>query len=133
VHQLFDFKKACESVWREVLYNILSELGIPMKLVKLMKICLNETYSRVRVGKYLSGMFQFRDGLKQGDTLSALLFNCELEYAIRRVQVNQYGLKRNSTHQLLVYADGVNILGKSIDTRKKNTEALIVASKEIGL
>jgi hypothetical protein len=51
VHQLYiDFKKAYDSVRREVLYNILIEFGIPMKLVRLVKMCLNETYSRVRVG-----------------------------------------------------------------------------------
>jgi len=55
-----------------------------------------------------------------------------LEYAIRRVQVNQDGLKLNGTHQLLVYAD-VNVLGGSVHTIKENTEALIVTSKEIGL
>jgi hypothetical protein len=44
VHQLFiDFKKACDSVRREVLYNILLEFGVPMKLVRLIKMCLNET------------------------------------------------------------------------------------------
>jgi hypothetical protein len=62
-----------------------------------------------------------------------LLFNFALEYAIRRVQANQEGLKLNVTHQLLVYADDVCILGGSVHAMKKNTEALVVASKEIGL
>src|SRR5215469_16211449 len=89
-------------------------------------------YSRVRVGKNLSDMFPIRNGLKQGDALSPLLFNFALDCAIRRVQVNQDGLKVNGTHQLLAYANDVNILGGSIHTVKKNAEALLVATKEIG-
>jgi len=78
-------------------------------------------------------MFPIRNGLKQGDALSPLLFNFALEYTLMRVQVNQDGLKLNGTHQVLVYADDVNILGGSVHTIKENAEALIVASKEIGL
>ena len=94
-------------------------------------MCLTETYSRFRVDKNLSDMFPIRNGLKQGDALSPLLFNFALEYTIRRVQVNQDGLKLNGKHQLLVYADEVNILEGSVHTVKENAEALIVAS-EIG-
>jgi hypothetical protein len=54
--------------------------------------------------------------LKEGDALSSLLFNFAIEYAIRRVQVNQDGLKLNVTHQLLAHADDVNILGGSVYT-----------------
>jgi hypothetical protein len=89
VHELFiDFKKAYDSVRREVLYNLF-EFGIPMKPVRLVKMCLNETYNRVWVGKHLSDTFPITNGLKQGDALSPLLINFALEYAIRSVQANQ--------------------------------------------
>jgi hypothetical protein len=78
-------------------------------------------------------MFSIQNGSKRADALSPLLFIFTLDYALKRVQVNQDGLKINGTHQSLVYADDVNILGGSVHTVKEATEALIVTGKRNGL
>jgi len=93
-----DFKRVCVSVRREVLYSVITEFGIPMKLVRQIKLFLNSTYNRVWVSKHLSDMFSFKNVLKQGNSLSAFLFSSSLEYAIRRFKDNQDGLKLKDSY-----------------------------------
>jgi hypothetical protein len=104
-----------------------------MKLVGLIKMCLNEIYNKGYIGKYFSYSFAVQNGVKQGAALEPLLFNFTLEYAIRKVQENYLGLKLKGTHQLLAYAENADLLGYNIDTIKKNTETLSDASRKVDL
>jgi hypothetical protein len=102
VCQLFiDSKKAYDSIRREVLYDILIHFGVTMKLASVIKMCLNKTYSRVRLDKHLSNKFPIRNVLRLGDALLPSLFTFGLEYAIRRIREIQEGLKLNAKRQLL--------------------------------
>ena len=67
----------------------------------------------------MSSSFPIENSLKQGDTLLALLFNFALEFTIREVQETNLGLDMNGTHQVLAYADGVNLIGNDQNNRKK--------------
>jgi hypothetical protein len=67
-------------------------------------------------------VFPFQNGLKHADALSPFIFSFALEYATRQVQENQGGLEMSGTHQLLVYAEHITILGKNINTFSKNKQ-----------
>jgi hypothetical protein len=94
-------------------------------------MCLNETYSKVRICKHLSDKYPIQNGFK-GDALSPLLFYFALKYGFMNVQENQVELKLNGAHHLLVYVDDVNLLGDNAYTIKENRN-FIDASKRVGL
>ena len=81
----------------------------------------------------MSERFPIRNCRKQVDAISPMLFNFALEYVIRRVQIIRDGLKLNGTHQVLAYADDVNILEGSIHNVKENAAVLVAATREIDL
>jgi hypothetical protein len=99
-----------------LLNSILTGFVIPMKLFRLIKMCLNETCSKVRISKNLSDALSIQNGLKEGDALSPLFFNFDLKYTIQKVQENQKGLKLKGTHELLVCTDDVNIVDENMNT-----------------
>jgi hypothetical protein len=126
-------KEAYDSACGVVLYNIPLDFGIPMNLVRLIKMRMNKTYNRSLVGKQLSDTFPTKNSWKRRNELQPLLFNFALECAIKRVQVNEDGLKLNGTHRLVICADDVIILGESERTAEKKAKILIVANKEIDI
>jgi hypothetical protein len=127
VHQLLvDFRKAYDSVRREVLYNTVIDFLIPKEHVRIIKICLHETYNKARTRKYLSRTFPAQNDLKQGDALPSMLFTFYLEYVIRKVQKNQVRLKLDGTYQLLVHADDANLLDDNRDATKKTQKLLLM-------
>jgi hypothetical protein len=89
---------------------------------------LIDCYPSIRLGK-----FPIQNGMKQGDALSPLLFSFALEYAIRKIRQNQVGLELNVTHQLMVYADDINLICDSINTIKEKTETLLMTSRDVCL
>ena len=95
------------------------------KKVRLIKTYLVGTQSKVRIENYLSSSFPIENGLKQGDLLPPLVFNFLLEYAIRKVQETNLGLDMNGAHQVLAYADDVNLIGDDIRTIERNADVLL--------
>jgi hypothetical protein len=104
-----------------------------MKLVRLVKMCLNNIFSQVYISNHTSDNFHIQSDLKQGDALSPLLFNFPLGYVLTEAHRNQVGLRFNEICQLLSYADDVNPLGENIVTRKKSSETLFYVSSEVGV
>ena len=134
IHQFYiDFKQAYVTINRAELMEIMKEFGIPMKLVRLVKMTLANTNSKVKIQGKLSLSFETAIGLRQGDSLSTILFNLCMEKIIRNVRINPEGMIFNRTRQCLAYADDVVILGRSEGYIKKTLEQMAAITHQISL
>lgn len=133
-HHLFlDFKSAYDSVARKKLWTAMMELGVPLKLISLVKMTLTDINSRVRLRNQLSEPFETDTGLRQGDPLSTLLFNIALEKAVRDSDVDTRGTIFSRAQQLLAYADDIDIVARRECDVKDMFTSLENATASMGL
>lgn len=133
-HILFiDFKRAYDTINRTKLINVIRKLKIPEKLVRLIKMTLQNTSNRVKCNGRTSDSFEVRQGLRQGDPLSTSLFDLALESIIRDSGINRKGILFNRSHQCLAYADDVVLIARSRKELEDITLKLMTAAGNMGL
>jgi sorting nexin-29 len=126
------YKQAYDTINGAELVEIMKEFGIPMKLVRLVKMTLANTNSKVKIQEKPSLSFE-TTGLRQGDSLSTLLFNLCMEKIIRNIRINPGGTIFNRTRQCLAYADDIVILGRSEGYIKRTLEEMAETTRQIGI
>ncbi|KAL4141596.1 hypothetical protein QTP88_004212 [Uroleucon formosanum] len=135
VYLLFvDFKQAYDSIARSTLWNVMVQLGIPAKLVRMVKACMKNSRCKVKFNSVLSKEFTVTTGVRQGDALSPILFNIALESVVKEVLQNEpQGLNIGQGKQVLLaaYADDIVVIAETVDSLKRTTDILIDAAKKI--
>ena len=133
-HHLFiDFKAAYDTINRMEMLKIMKELSFPTKLIRLVAATLNGAKCCVQLQGEFSPPFETREGLRQGDALSTLLFNITLEGIVRRSEIDTRGTIYHKSMQILAYADDVDIVGRNARCVKETYLALEKAANKIGL
>jgi hypothetical protein len=111
----------------------MKEFGVPDKLVRVVNMTLESTGNKVKVQGKMSPSFQTVAGLRQGDSLSTLLFNLSTEKVIRNVKTNPVGTIFNRTRQCLAYADDVVILGRAVRYVTETVGHMTTVATQLGL
>jgi sorting nexin-29 len=108
-YMFVDFKAAYDSIDRAGFFKAMEEFHVPRKLRGLVELTLKTVRCRVKTCNGITGSFETKKGLRQGDALSCLLFNLALEKVIRETSLDIRGTILHKSLQILAYADDVVI------------------------
>jgi hypothetical protein len=134
IHHLFiDFKAAYDTIICNEVYVGMSELKYPTKWIRFTNATLTIVTCCVKIQNDCSESFETRQGLRQGDVLSTLLFNVLLEVIVRRANLQTTGTIYNKETQLVAYADDIDIVGKSQSAVRNADLALKREAAKVGL
>lgn len=134
-----DFQKAYDSLDRETLLAILTELGLDGKTTNLIRETLTNTFSKVKFMGELSAPFEIKTGVRQGDGLSPLLFNCALEKVVREWEKTASGgirlgsVSRDIKIKCLAFADDMALLAETWEEAKEQSLELLKQAGKVGL
>jgi endonuclease/exonuclease/phosphatase family metal-dependent hydrolase len=132
-HLFIDFRAAYDSINKTKLYAAMEELGIPQKLIRLVKCTMTNLVSVVKIEKDKSRPFAVNNGLRQGDSLACLLFNIALEKVIREAEVETRNTIFVHSTQILAFADDIDLVSRSLPNLKENFIKLEKAAENMGL
>ena len=131
-----DFCKAFDSIDRCVMWKILRNYGIPMKLVEAIKCLYDGSSSHVLVDNQLSDPFDVTTGVLQGDTLAPFLFIIVLDYALCKIP-SGFGFTTQQQPTTVMddldFADDIALLDESADTAGRHLESLVEEAEQVGL
>lgn len=135
IHCLFiDFKQAFDSVNRKHIKNALLMQGIPRKIVNLILMTLENTAAKVAVENSYSEHFEINTGVRQGDYLSAMIFNLVINYALMKIEeINHNSTIINRTTQLCGYADDLALIARNTTYLKNLFKKLESEIQKLGL
>lgn len=134
-----DFKKAYDSIDRESLLSVLEELGLDKKTTNIIKATITNTFSKVKFMGELSDSFEIKTGVRQGDGLSPLLFNCALEKVVREWKKNiksgiRLGCKKtNLKINSIAFADDMALFAETMEEAREQILELKKQAAKIGL